>query len=55
MNVQVDKFILLIKGNEDQEIVAKILYKNGYTIRQITVTPKNSKTKVKALEYCKGD
>lgn len=47
--------ILTIKGNDDQETVAKILFKNGYTVRQITYTPKNSKTKVKALEYWKGE
>lgn len=47
--------VLIIKGNDDQETVAKILYKNGYTVRQTTIQPKNYKTKVKALEYWKGE
>lgn len=47
--------ILIIKGNEDQETVAKILFKNGYTVRQITYMAKGSKTKVKVLEYWKGE
>lgn len=50
-----DQQILFIKGNDDQETVARILYKNGYTIRQTTIQPKGSKTKVKALEYWKGE
>lgn len=50
-----EKQILIIKGNDDQETVARILYKNGYTVRQAIVIPKNSKTKVKALEYWKGE
>lgn len=55
MTVEEKRQILTIKGNDDQETVAKILFKNGYTVRQITCTPKNSKTKVKALEYWKGE
>lgn len=50
-----ERNILIIKGTDDQETVAKILYKNGYTVRQTTYTPKGSKTKVKALEYWKGE
>ena len=50
-----DKQILFIKGNDDQETIAKILFKNGYTVRPTTVLPKNSKTKVKVIEYWKEE
>ncbi len=50
-----ERQILIIKGNEAQSVVARILFESGYTVRQITVTPKNSKTKTKALEYWKGE
>lgn len=50
-----EKNILVIKGTENQSIVAKILYESGYTVRQVIYTPKESKTKQKALEYWKGE
>lgn len=53
--IEMERQILIIKGNEAQSVVARILFESGYTVRQITVTPKNSKTKTKALEYWKGE
>ena len=50
-----DKQILFIKGDEDKEKMAVILFRNGYTISPKTVLPKNSKTKVKVIEYWKEE
>lgn len=50
-----EKQILFIKGDKDKEEMAVILFRNGYTISPKTVLPKNSKTKVKVIEYWKGE
>lgn len=44
---------LIIKGVENQNTIAKILFENGYTVKLVTTTMPNSKTKVKAVEYWK--
>lgn len=46
-----EKKVLIIKGNDDQETVEEILYKNGYTVRRAAIMPKGTKTKAKELEY----
>lgn len=49
------KNYLIIKLDDDKEEVAKILFKNGYTVKLTTILPKNSKTKVKVIEYWKEE
>ena len=53
--IKLEKQILFIKGDKDKEEMAVILFRNGYTISPKTVLPKNSKTKVKVIEYWKGE
>lgn len=50
-----DRRILKIKNEQDRALVATILFKNGYTVRETTYTPKGSKTKRKALEFMEGE
>lgn len=47
--------ILIIKGVENQNTIAKILFENGYTVKLTTTTVPNYKTKVKAVEYWKEE
>lgn len=50
-----EKQILFIKGTENQNTVAKILFENGYTTRLVTRTYPNKSVKVKAIEYWKDE
>jgi 2-keto-3-deoxy-6-phosphogluconate aldolase len=43
-----ERIILKISNAEDRATVANVLYKNGYTVREITVS--NGKTNRKAIE-----
>lgn len=53
MDKEMEHEKLFIKGIENQNTIAKILFENGYTVRLVTTTIPNSKTKVKAVEYWK--
>lgn len=50
-----ERQILYIKGTENQNTVAKILFENGYTTRLVTRTQKNKNTKIKAIEYWRDE
>ena len=52
---EVEKQILFIKGTENQNTVAKILFENGYTVKLTMAAPNNSSKKIKALEYWRGE
>ncbi len=45
---------LQIRLDGDKEELAKILFKNGYTVRLTTKADKNGK-KTKVVEYWKGE
>lgn len=44
-----------IKGIENQNTVAQILFENGYTVRKAVVLKPNSKTKTTVIEFWKGE
>lgn len=48
------KGIIEIKGIDNQNTVAQILFENGYTVRKVTVQKPNSKTKTVVIEYWKS-
>lgn len=47
--------IIEIKSEKERLLVAPVVIANGYTVRQVAIIPKGSKTKIKVLEYWKEE